>query len=698
MDYALITSPSQLEDYWPEDQARCPRRWVLRSVLKLPTIQRHSAAFGDVAHKVIERYMRSDDRGYDIKTGEPLELYPGGWDQAEDRFGKKGDFISPVEAGTITKLVKQAIDTGALYRIPNRRIEEPYSFDLETPEGLVKIHGYMDLCAIEGKHGEHWDHKTHKRSAYALSNKKIAKSVQMLCGALALYIQSGCELVDVTLRHIAFIKERGKERLHKRQGRDPVVTEADLLVFASKLAEVCADMIRTRRAAEGVKDVRTIEGPAPKSRACTKYGPCDFIDVCKEGDAAISPDQYRVQIQEARDRNQSLTNRALTAGTKTVSFCGVAIPTATVQLNLDQNRRLPMASMFQDRLAKMTAISGAGQAAAAGTAPPAQQAAAPAPKSPAAPAQQLVKPTPPVQQAAPKLDYPWADANCGACKGKVPGLNKDGNPCRICDATAQKRGVLPSSAYIIVPDGKGGLIFEPKPEDAPAEIVPATPAQAQQAVQQIEESAQAAPVAGEAEEQDEDSADDEESEDEGAEEQAPAPQPAPAPAPKAQAQATNPDVGGEAPRGPGRPKGARNKPKPTGPVNPPLAVAAQAVDSEAPLGFSVGLPEGFDPAKRTGMTLIVNAYMQTMGQEMKTVNLDTVFAHYASLLAQSQGVPNFYYLGAFRRRDALASHASEIAAHYDGKVIIGRTDSPDLLTFVSALRPYCSIFIDGSQR
>lgn len=411
------TSVSQLTAY-----SDCKRQWWWKWIKKMPTVDKGYLTFGTVLHAVCERYLLADMQGRDRSTGKPVELYPEGWEKTTTGRGKYKREVSipPVEQELVRKLIRTAIEEGFLHREHDLKIEEEFRVllldepDLDT---VVNILGFVDVMDSEGIQ----DHKTVGNWRYALGPKRLAKDTQILIYA-AVWCwyreKSGGVLPEkVKVQHNQFGKDPSTPKLKKSVAYvTPAQAEAKW-IWAQNTARA---MVKTKEA----KEWHEIETPEPESGICNKYGGCPFLDICSGRE---TPEKYTERVLR-------VNSRALKSETR----------------SRPQTRR-PGMSLFKDRLAKRGGAKPA--VAQEPEAPVVAEAAATAVASPEAP--------------------PWANAACKACKGT--GFNSKGSACRICDATAKKRGVAASTEYVIE-TVEGEHIWEAKEGGDPGKSpTPSTP-------------------------------------------------------------------------------------------------------------------------------------------------------------------------------------------------------------------------------
>jgi CRISPR/Cas system-associated exonuclease Cas4 (RecB family) len=98
----LVMSPSQLENY-----LQCPRKWWFNSIRKMPELEqkKDNFDFGNVLHEAAARWISADDTGRD-HNGQPVDLFPDGWDVQEGRKLSPADVVSRIERWRTTLFIK----------------------------------------------------------------------------------------------------------------------------------------------------------------------------------------------------------------------------------------------------------------------------------------------------------------------------------------------------------------------------------------------------------------------------------------------------------------------------------------------------------------------------------------------------------------------------------------------------------------
>lgn len=455
----LVISSSQLDTF-----ADCERKWWLSKVARLPEVPRGYLIFGTVLHACLERWASADEHGrvpmgpsrpksetnaWSVRIdgplegqgiGEPVDVFPPGWETVEERGRKES--VTPNEAALIRTLVEQAVERGIVQRGDGRVLER--EFRLPVIAG-VEIVGFIDVFVSQVGQGQHpdvfdpsfpeiGDHKTFGESSTRFlaqptqtSPNYLGKNTQLLTYAAATSIQDGWD-GPVVVRHNQFPKFKDE--------RGPRIVEAVIQPheWAERWAEIqeaAARMVKVR----DIKRWDDVPGPYGTD-ACSKYGGCPFRDICGR---RTTLDGYRGTVErqlEAKGSPRPNISTAPRKGEKQMTDDVFARKrargAAPVQVQPPQVGVTPSAaSTVPTSTPAAVGINGG---------------AAPAPAAPAVPVN------------AP----PWANPACTSCHGT--GFNSRGHACPICDALAKRQKRPTSSMYIVQGDAQSGFTAEGRPE------------------------------------------------------------------------------------------------------------------------------------------------------------------------------------------------------------------------------------------
>src|SRR5215831_13258658 len=299
----MVLSATQIETY-----NTCARKWWFKQVRKLPEPPRGNLTFGTVLHAVLERFLKADEFGNGA-DGQPVELFPAGWEYATDREGRRDGAPLPLaEQDQVRRLVAEAISAGVLERLPGRRVEKQFSIpmferrtaqDQENEEGIgagegnpsVRLMGFIDLShAYRHEDGtveaSVQDHKTSKSVKYLKSANALTKNTQLLIYAKSLLEELKAEGIPapekISLRHNGYAKDTHREVVRKTEA---FVSPAEVEEHWETCKQTAKRMIGTRNA----KNWFDIPDPARPQEACNAYGVCPYFDICSGKE---SPEHY----------------------------------------------------------------------------------------------------------------------------------------------------------------------------------------------------------------------------------------------------------------------------------------------------------------------------------------------------------------------------------------------------------------------
>lgn len=275
MEKDLWISATQLESF-----RLCNRKWWFSYVSKLPTIQMDHFAFGDVMHKVAERYFLADDNGYDA-DGNPVDLFPEGWAEGLD----------PRDQVLIKDLVEEAISQGVWSRRTGREVERKIEHEVIPGAKLV---GYIDVFYPDKIE----DHKTTKNMRYAKSKKTLPQALPMLVYAYDAVVEAkkaGRPLDTVKLRHNIFLKDYDNPRV--KSVEVPVTVEDVESFWTSTVQPTAEKMLKTRK----IEEWTSVTPAEPESGACAAFGGCPFLDICR---GVETPDMHARRIERVNNRKK----------------------------------------------------------------------------------------------------------------------------------------------------------------------------------------------------------------------------------------------------------------------------------------------------------------------------------------------------------------------------------------------------------
>lgn len=134
------------------------------------------------------------------------------------------------------------------------------------------------------------------------------------------------------------------------------------------------------------------------------------------------------------------------------------------------------------------------------------------------------------------------------------------------------------------------------------------------------------------------------------------------------------------------PSPAPSEPVPAPAAPDPLQSLEKTEDVEKP---SRGRP-------KLSFTLILGGVAVSKFPKTKNlISLADVLAEWGAKLAQHQGAESYYALDAFKRRDALAQIAEQIADELGSDYVMADGESPDLRSLADVLKPFATVIVGG---
>lgn len=452
------------------DADDCLRRWWLHKRCKLPQDQRKATIFGDVHHAVCARFLEADDRGVDIKTGKPVELYPEGWRVMANRFDKNGTLykVSDSEAALIKVLVQKAITDGILVRELGRTVEREFETVIFS-KGYVKVilKGFVDVDTSRGIE----DHKTTKNKKYLLSKAKLRKSIQMMGYAYEKYLQK--HQGNIWLCHNGFVKDFDSPLVKKTEVE---VSQIEVMEFFNdKILPIIKKMLKyyTEYPPSRVNDWRKVPPANNANQSCNFYygAPCPYVLICS---GMITIDKYLRKygktvedvtgkidhIEKGKPMNSLMDRIKQEQAGQTVSQ-GAAASVATqaqeaVAIEVPEQPAQIATGGLSAMLAKVQAGVKSVVGAVAGSIAPVITTA------------EVVEPiADAVTVGSEKQTAPWYwfnanETECPACKDNdVLGFNSSMEPCMICVCKARAQGKSCPENYVVDVLQDGKLSFTP---------------------------------------------------------------------------------------------------------------------------------------------------------------------------------------------------------------------------------------------
>lgn len=720
---SISLSASKLDDFLGPDDG-CERQWWMKH--HYPYSPPDKTPIGVVGHAVLDRWMRTDDRGVDPDTGRAVDLYPKHWEQAVDRWGNYEGSISPVECEVIQNLVTAATTKGDVKRVPGRKVEEKFTLQFTSPHGNhVSIVGYRDVTVHpsgDGKSAEVWDHKFHGKMKRAKSPKKLYVLPQMRLYALDLF-EKYPTLERVLLRHVVYCTDPTDARVRTVDAVNPdtgdgFITRPEIMEFKQAMLGAADRMVLYRDTAKGHHEVPITSKGGWVCMNCPFMRPCANIetidDYCRRMDKWAVDEGIELRNNKSQRRPPGMSDPL-----------GI-VPAPQQEPHAVQNKEPetmagPMSSFASLMRATQTAPAAQQVAPAPVAAPQPAMNFAPAP-TPPVPVVPQPAPAPQVTGFLPNNGNPPASTNappwtvsalqnpnmkvkpCGGCKA-TPGFNLKGMPCTICVAFSapdqrpehyeiahtpggiiwERRGTDAASAagltdanLAALTSGAAPLPVQPAPATVETRTAPPAPVVPQVTIQSPAPPAAVIPPAPVAAPQIVD------------------PTQTPEGTPSAEQTAAV-----EAKKKGGRPKGSVNKPKGEAPAAPTVTLEQATTANYAPVnagGFAASVSEATKDMKVTGkgFMLMTNSFIQGPPPEgFEFVTIGEIFGTFSGGLADHAKVLHYFHLDTWKRREALAGAIPGLLPLLDGKVIVGKVDDPELRAFVTALRSHAKFSSEG---
>lgn len=408
----------------------CNRFWFFQRILRLVDgpPQAHFT-FGTVLHAVCERYLSADMQGrvpgtpagfqissgplFGQLSGDPVNLYPDGWQTTVERDGSDGAEVTPTEAALIKKLIAEAIEAGVLVREAGTQVERELLVPVIAGVDLV---GFIDVYRAPNDEGRMdpvlEDHKTYGKGSIGFLQNEKPTTLNYLPNnqQLRTYAWAVAELDDwdgdIKVKHNQYPKFKGRpvSQVKADIPADTIMEHGDYLRgVAKRIVKV-----------SHIKKWDDVPGPTDTGKCSRWYGkPCPFSNICGRTE---STDRYKDRMDRVIESAKSETR---------------------LDLPLPKPRK---------RSTKKRKTMGLFDKVKPTAAPKAAPATAPAP------AEDINGATPPQPEVF-VGGAPWANPACPACQGR--GVTFQGRGCPMCDAQAKKDDRPTSMAYIIEVDDEG---------------------------------------------------------------------------------------------------------------------------------------------------------------------------------------------------------------------------------------------------
>lgn len=262
----MILSISQINQF-----TACPRKWWFRKCARLippPSNNVLGKTFGSVLHAVIERFLTADASGRDA-LGNPVSLYPPGWEISEDGYA-----LDEENQALVKRLVDKAIEEGHLIRMPNREVEKEFCFVLDGDT-------YGSAAVIVGKIDEIYpdrivDHKSGKSKRWVVSKQRLKKDPQLVLYSSLIFMKPGSP-DKITLQHNNFIRDTEEIAVRKT-----TITKAEALAHVAHIMGIARQMVDLKK--DNLPDTmwREVWGSMDHddAKTCSAYGGCPYLQVC----------------------------------------------------------------------------------------------------------------------------------------------------------------------------------------------------------------------------------------------------------------------------------------------------------------------------------------------------------------------------------------------------------------------------------
>lgn len=258
----LILSPSQYNQYDPEQEGGCPRKWAWRYLMGIKVPEKKGTATGTRTHKQKELYLNGMSLDYSTPAmREAAEIAIPGMVNLPAPLDPPSTWPIPEEE----QVVRNAI----------MRIEQPFSIavldgpswrgvkDVEVPDSIV-------IPGCGGGRPGVIDHKSTKAARYVKTPGDLREDTQANVYAKDAMDKYNSPSVDVVYNYVFTEGARRTQRVHLIMYRD----QAEDIFSQRRLRASEIDVIYKERPS-------TLDLPYNKA-ACRSFGGCPYIGLCTD--------------------------------------------------------------------------------------------------------------------------------------------------------------------------------------------------------------------------------------------------------------------------------------------------------------------------------------------------------------------------------------------------------------------------------
>ncbi len=215
-DGRLNLSPHQIDDY-----LSCPLKFKYVNILKVPILAHHSVHYGSAIHEAIAYYFTKRLRNRPVILEDLWTVFENAW--VSEGYITREHEEKRLRAGREALKAffeKEKAET----RLP-QKIEEKFSFNLETDAGIVRVNGRFDIVYNDKTGVEISDFKTSNVTEKEDAQRRAKQSTQLDIYALAwfkMYDKNpdivSLQFVESGLKGTATKTEKDFEKLQEKIG------------------------------------------------------------------------------------------------------------------------------------------------------------------------------------------------------------------------------------------------------------------------------------------------------------------------------------------------------------------------------------------------------------------------------------------------------------------------------------------------